>query len=188
MIAGLWLFGTGEAMLVASELGNSPWTVLAEGVSVQTPLAIGVATVSISFLVLLMWIPLRQRPGLGTIANAIVIGVAIDVSLGWLPEPSELVARYGFVVAGIALVGLGSGFYLTSFLGPGPRDGLMTGISRRSGLSLRLVRTGIEITALTVGVILGGTVGIGTLAFALLVGPAVQGTVVALAGRPLHDL
>jgi len=175
-------------MLVASELGNSPWTVLAEGVAVQTPLAIGAATVAISFIVLLTWIPLRQRPGLGTIANAIVIGVAIDVSLGCLPEPSELVARYGFVAAGIALVGLGSGFYLTCFLGPGPRDGLMTGISRRAGLSLRAVRTGIEITALTIGALLGGTIGIGTLAFALLVGPSVQATVMALAGRPLHEL
>jgi uncharacterized membrane protein YczE len=175
-------------MLVASELGNSPWTVLAEGVAVQTPLAVGVATVVISFVVLLMWIPLRQRPGLGTILNAIVIGVAIDVSLLWLSEPSELLARYGLVTVGIALVGVGSGLYLTCFLGPGPRDGLMTGISRRSGLSLRLVRTALEISALTTGAILGGTVGVGTLAFALLIGPTVQTAVVALAGRPLHDL
>ena len=188
LLAGLWLFGTGEAMLVASELGNSPWTVLAEGVAVQTALAIGTATVAISFVVLLMWFPLKQRPGLGTILNAIVIGLAIDVSLAWLPEPSELLPRYGLVAAGIALVGIGSGLYLTCFLGPGPRDGLMTGISRRTGLSLRVVRTGIEVTALTIGVILGGTVGIGTLAFAVLIGPAVQAAVMALAGRPLHEL
>jgi uncharacterized membrane protein YczE len=175
-------------MLVASELGNSPWVVLSEGVAVQTPLAVGVATVAISFLVLLMWIPLRQRPGLGTIANAIVIGVAIDVSLLWLPEPSDLAPRYGLVAGGIALVGLGSGLYLTCFLGPGPRDGLMTAISRRSGLSLRVVRTGIELAALTGGWLLGGTVGLGTLAFAVLVGPAVQAAVLALAGRPLDDL
>jgi uncharacterized membrane protein YczE len=175
-------------MLVASELGNSPWTVLAEGVAVQTPIAVGAATVAISFLVLLMWIPLRQRPGLGTILNAIVIGVAIDASLAWLPEPSELLPRYGLVAAGIALVGLGSGLYLTCFLGPGPRDGLMTGLARRTGLSLRVVRTGLEVTALTTGVILGGTVGIGTLAFAVLIGPVVQAAVVALAGRPLHEL
>jgi uncharacterized membrane protein YczE len=175
-------------MLVASELGNSPWTVLAEGVAVQTPLAVGAATVAISFVVLLMWIPLRQRLGSGTIANAIVIGVAIDVSLLWLSEPSGLAARYAFVAAGIALVGVGSGLYLTCFLGPGPRDGLMTGVSRRTGLSLRLVRTGIEIAALTTGAVLGGTVGVGTLAFALLVGPAVQAAVMALAGRPLHEL
>ena len=175
-------------MLVASELGNSPWTVLAEGVAVQTSLSVGVATVAISFLVLLMWIPLKQRLGLGTILNAIVIGLAIDASLAWLPEPSELLPRYGLVAAGIVLVGIGSGLYLTCFLGPGPRDGLMTGISRRTGLSLRVVRTGIEVTALTIGAILGGTVGIGTLAFALLIGPAVQASVVALAGRPLQEL
>ena len=173
---------------MASELGNSPWTVLAEGVAIQTSLGVGVATVAISFLVLLAWIPLRQRLGLGTIANAIVIGVAIDASLAWLPDPSELLPRYGLVAAGIALVGIGSGLYLTSFLGPGPRDGLMTGLSRRTGLSLRAVRTGLEVAALTTGAILGGTVGIGTLAFALLIGPAVQAAVMALAGRPLHEL
>ena len=173
---------------MASELGNSPWVVLSEGVEVQTPLAVGVATVAISFLVLLMWIPLRQRPGLGTIANAIVIGVAIDVSLLWLPEPAALAPRYALVAGGIALVGIGSGLYLTCFLGPGPRDGLMTAISRRTGLSLRVVRTAIEVAALTAGWLLGGTVGIGTLAFALLVGPAVQAAVMALAGRPLDEL
>ena len=175
-------------MLVASELGNSPWVVLSEGVEVQTPLAVGVATVAISFAVLLMWIPLRQRPGLGTIANAIVIGVAIDVALIWLPEPSQLAPRYGLVAAGIALVGIGSGLYLTCFLGPGPRDGLMTGISRLTGLSLRVVRTGIEVAAAAGGWILGGTIGLGTVAFALLVGPAVQAAVMALAGRPIEEL
>lgn len=175
-------------MLVASELGNSPWVVLSEGIEVQTPLAVGVATVAVSFLILLLWFPLRQRPGLGTIANAVVIGVAIDVSLLWLPESSQLLPRYGYVGAGIALVGIGSGLYLTCFLGPGPRDGLMTGIARRTGLSLRLVRTAIEIAALTAGWLLGGTVGVGTLAFALLVGPAVQAAVLALAGRPLEEL
>ena len=188
LLVGLWIFGTGEAMLVASELGNSPWVVLSEGIEVQTALSVGVATVVVSFVVLLMWIPLRQRPGLGTVANAIVIGVAIDVSLLWLPELSTLAPRYGLVVGGIALVGLGSGLYLTCFLGPGPRDGLMTGISRRTGLSLRAVRTGIEVAALTGGWLLGGTVGVGTLAFALLVGPAVQAAVMALAGRPLEEL
>jgi uncharacterized membrane protein YczE len=188
VMVGLWIFGVGEALLVASELGNSPWVVLSEGVEVQTALAVGLATVVISFLVLLLWIPLRQRPGLGTIANAVVIGVAIDVSLLWLEEPSELLPRYALVAAGIGLVGIGSGMYLTCFLGPGPRDGLMTGLSRRTGLSLRVVRTGIEIAALTSGALLGGTVGIGTLAFALLVGPAVQAAVMALAGRSLDEL
>jgi uncharacterized membrane protein YczE len=188
LLVGLWLFGTGEAMLVASELGNSPWVVLSEGVEVQTPLPVGVATIVISFLVLLMWIPLRQQPGLGTIANAIVIGVAIDVTLLWLPELDDSAARAALVAGGIALVGIGSGLYLTCFLGPGPRDGLMTGISRRTGLSLRVVRTGIEVAALASGWLLGGTVGLGTLAFAVLVGPAVQASVMALAGRPLEEL
>jgi uncharacterized protein len=175
-------------MLGASELGNSPWVVLSEGVEVQTPLSVGVATVAVSFLVLLAWIPLAQKPGLGTIANAVVIGVAIDVSLLWLHTPDHLLPRAALVAGGIALVGLGSGLYLTCFLGPGPRDGLMTALSRRTGQSLRVVRTGIELSALTLGAILGGTVGLGTLAFALLVGPAVQAAVMALAGRPLSDL
>lgn len=173
---------------MASELGNSPWVVLSEGVEVQTPLSVGVATVLVSFLILLIWVPLRQRPGLGTIANAVVIGIAIDVTLLWLPEFDGLAPRYALVTAGIALVGIGSGLYLTCFLGPGPRDGLMTGLSRRTGMSLRVVRTALEITALTGGAVLGGTVGPGTLAFALLVGPAVHAAVDALAGRPLHEL
>lgn len=185
---GLCLFGTGEALLVASELGNSPWTVLAEGAAVQTPLAVGAATVLISFAVLIGWLPLRQRPGLGTIMNAIVIGVMIDVVLALLPGVHALPARIGLVAAGIALVGIGSGLYLTTFLGPGPRDGLMTGLHRKTGVSLRVVRTGIEIAALTGGALLGGTVGLGTLAFALLVGPAVQLTVLPLAGRPVEEL
>jgi uncharacterized membrane protein YczE len=175
-------------MLVASELGNSPWVVLSEGIEVQTPLAVGIATVAVSFLILLLWFPLRQRPGLGTIANAVVIGVAIDVSLLYLPEFSRLAPRYAYVAVGIALVGIGSGLYLTCFLGPGPRDGLMTGMARLTGLSLRVVRTAIEIVALTGGWLLGGTVGLGTLAFAVLVGPAVQAAVMALAGRPLEEL
>jgi uncharacterized protein len=185
----LWIFGTGEACLVHSRLGNSPWTVLAEGVSKHTPLAIGTATIVISGLVMLAWIPLRQRPGIGTIANAVLIGVAIDVMLPLFPGPGGIVARYGFVAVGIALVGLGSGLYLTAHLGPGPRDGLMTGLHFHTGLSLRLVRTLIEGSALVVGWLLGGRVGVGTVAFALLVGPAVQGAVRALGGlRPVADV
>jgi uncharacterized protein len=185
----LWIFGTGEACLVHSRLGNSPWTVLAEGVSKHTPLAIGTATIVISGLVMLAWIPLRQRPGIGTIANAVLIGVAIDVMLPLLPGPGGIVARYGFVAVGIALVGLGSGLYLTAHLGPGPRDGLMTGLHFRTGLSLRLVRTLIEGSALVVGWLLGGRVGVGTVAFALLVGPAVQTAVRALGGlQPVADV
>jgi uncharacterized membrane protein YczE len=173
LLLGLAVFGAGEACLVASELGNSPWTVFAQGLSKQTPLSIGAATVAMSFAILLLWIPLRQRPGLGTIANAVVIGVAIDVTLSVLPDHAPLLARYAEVVGGIALVATGSAFYLGATLGPGPRDGLMTGLHRTTGRPVALVRTAIELCALAVGVVLGGRFGVGTIAFALLVGPAV---------------
>jgi uncharacterized protein len=174
LIAGLVVFGAGEAAIVEADLGNSPWTVLAQGVAKHTPLAIGTATVVISFLVLLMWIPLRQRPGLGTILNAILIGLAIDATLPLLPETDDIGARAALLLGGIALVSLGSGLYLTTRLGPGPRDGLMTGLTRRTGRSLRLWRTIIEASALIGGWALGGVVGIGTVAFAALIGPGVQ--------------
>ena len=183
LMLGLVLFGAGEALLVASELGNSPWTVLAEGVALQTALAVGTATVVVSFIVLLLWIPLRQRPGLGTILNALVVGLAIDATLLLLPDDLPLAVRVVLVPLGVAMVGVGSGFYLTSLLGPGPRDGLMTGLHRATGLSLRVVRVGIEITAVTIGFVLGGTVGVGTVAFAVAIGPAVQAAVFALGGR-----
>ena len=188
LLLGLVLFGAGEALLVASELGNSPWTVLAEGVALQTALAVGTATVAVSFVVLLVWIPLRQRPGLGTLLNAVVIGLAIDATLLVLPDDLPLFVRAPFVALGIALVGLGSGFYLTSRLGPGPRDGLMTGLHSTTGWSLRVVRAGIEIGAVAVGFVLGGTVGVGTVAFALAIGPAVQAGVFALGGRDTASL
>ena len=173
LLFGLCVFGFGEALLLASELGNSPWTVFAEGVSKQTPLTVGGATVATSFAILLLWIPLRQRPGLGTIANAVVIGVAIDAALAVLPDDAVLSARIAEVAVGILLVAVGSAFYLGAALGPGPRDGLMTGLHRATGRSVALIRTGIELTALTVGIVLGGTFGPGTIAFALLIGPAV---------------
>ena len=182
LLPGLWIFGTGEACIVHARLGNSPWTVLAQGVSKHTPLAIGSATVVISCFVLLLWIPLRQRPGFGTVANAVVIGVSIDAMLAILPDPGGIVGRCGFVLGGTALIGIGSGLYLTAQLGPGPRDGLMTGLHFRTGRSLRLLRTLIEGSALVVGFALGGRVGVGTVAFALLVGPAVQTAVRALGG------
>ncbi len=173
LIFGLVIFGAGEALLIASQLGNSPWTVFAEGLSKQTPMSVGVATVVTSFAILALWIPLRQRPGLGTIANAIVVGLAIDATLVVLPEDAALVPRIGEVVVGIALVAVGSAFYLGAALGPGPRDGLMTGLHRRTGRSVAPIRTGIELSALAIGIVLGGTFGPGTIAFALLIGPAV---------------
>ena len=174
LLTGLWIFGTGEALLVLAMLGNSPWTVLAEGASEQTGAGIGVWTIVISFIVLLAWIPLHQRPGLGTVLNAIVIGVAIAATLVVVGEPEVLGVRLALVVLAIAMVGVGSGLYLTSRLGPGPRDGLMTGLHERTGRSLRLIRTGLEVSVTAAGAVLGGTVGVGTLAFALLIGPAVQ--------------
>jgi uncharacterized protein len=180
LLVGLWLFGTGDAAIVRAALGNSPWTVLAQGVAKHSALGIGTATIVISFVVLGLWVPLRQRPGLGTLMNAILIGLAIAVTLRWLPDDPSDAARVALVLGGIAVVGLGSGLYLTARLGPGPRDGLMTGLHRRTGLSLRAVRTCIEGSATVGGFALGGRVGVGTLAFAVLIGPAVQAAVHAL--------
>ena len=188
LIVGLCLFGVGEALLVAADLGVSPWTVLAQGLSIQTGISVGAATVVTSCALLLLWIPLRQRPGLGTLLNAVLIGVLIDITLVLLPDAMPIVVRALFVLVGIALVGLGSGLYLTSRLGPGPRDGLMTGLHRRTGVSLRLVRAFIEVSAVSIGFLLGGTVGVGTVVFALLIGPAVQAGVHALGGRDTASL
>jgi uncharacterized membrane protein YczE len=184
LLLGLWLFGTGDALIVDAVLGNAPWTVLAQGVSLRTPVTIGIATQLIGVVVLCGWIPLRERPGLGTVLNVVVIGVALDVMLPLLPDPVGLVARWAGLLAGVGLVGLGSGFYLTARLGPGPRDGLMTGIHRRRAWPLGAVRAGIEFTVLTLGWALGGTVGLGTVAFAVLIGPAVGLGVRLLGGAP----
>lgn len=178
LVLGLWLFGTGEALLVSAGLGNGPWTVLAQGLTTKLPISIGLATFAISITVLLLWIPLRERPGLGTIMNAIVIATALQVMLLLLPSPTGdgigmLIVRLAMVLAGIALIGLGSGIYLTTGLGPGPRDGWMTGIHQRTGWPVSRVRLAIEAFVLVLGWLLGGTVGIGTVLFALLVGPAV---------------
>ena len=170
---GLWLFGTGEALLVAAELGNGPWTVLAQGVAARTSLTIGAATFLLSLVVLALWIPLRERPGLGTIANAVVIAAALQVGVWFLPHPDPAWLKIVFVFAGVALIGLGSGLYLTTNLGPGPRDGWMTGIHRRFDIPVARVRLGIELTVLALGWLLGGTVGFGTVVFALLIGPSV---------------
>ncbi|HVP03620.1 MAG TPA: hypothetical protein VMT10_13695 [Solirubrobacteraceae bacterium] len=174
LIAGLVLFGAGEALLVLAALGNSPWTVLAAGVANQTGLKIGTATILISVAVLLVWIPLRERPGFGTIANALVIGLVIDGTLALVATPSAPALRVLFVAAGIALVGLGSGLYINAALGRGPRDGLMTAIHHHTGRSIALVRTVIEVGVLVAGVALGGLFGPATVAFALLIGPSVH--------------
>jgi uncharacterized protein len=184
VVFGLTLFGIGEGLVLATELGNSPWSVFAEGLEVQTPLTVGEATLVISIVVLLLWIPLGERRlGLGTILNALIIAAMIDVTLWAVPDLHAIGVRYAALLGGIGLVGIGSGFYLNAQLGPGPRDGLMTGIHARTGWPIWAVRTGIESTAVAIGAVLGGTVGIGSLLFALLVGPAVA-TALRVSSRP----
>jgi hypothetical protein len=170
LFAGLVLFGLGEGSLVAAGLGNAPWTVLAQGVARRTPLDIGGATIVVSLLVLLGWIPLRQRPGLGTLGNVVVIGVVLDVASRVLPHPGAVGWQLLQVAVGIVTVALASALYLTANLGPGPRDGWMTGLHRRTGIGVATVRTSIEICVLVVGIALGGHAGVGTVAFAILVG------------------
>lgn len=181
LLAGLLLFGLGEGSLVDAGLGTTPWTVLAQGVARQTPLDVGGATIAISVLVLLGWIPLRQRPGLGTLANIVVIGLSLDAAAAVLPHPHRLPWQLLQVAAGIAVVGAGSALYLTANLGPGPRDGWMTGIHRVSGLGIATVRTTIELSVLVLGALLGGHLGVATFGFAILVGYALAATLRVLA-------
>jgi uncharacterized membrane protein YczE len=192
LFAGLVLFGLGEGSLVAAGLGNAPWTVLAQGVARRKPLDIGGATIVVSLLVLLGWIPLRQRPGLGTVGNVVVIGVVLDVASRTLPTPNALPWQLLQVAVGIATVALASALYLTANLGPGPRDGWMTGIHRRTGIGIATVRTTIEICVLIVGIALGGHAGVGTVAFAILVGYVLAAIfrifVWATTPRPAADL
>ena len=170
---GLTIFGIGEAFLVISSLGNSPWVVLSEGISINTFLNIGESTFLVSVLVLLLWIPLRQKPGFGTIANIVVIAAAIEVGLFFIPAVESIFLKYFYVLFGIALVGAGSALYITCGLGTGPRDGLMTGLHYKSGVRVGRVRLGIEVVAASTGALLGGSLGIGTLLFALLIGQSV---------------
>ena len=173
LIFGLTLFGIGEAFLVITSLGNSPWVVLSEGISLNSEFNIGQATFFVSLLVLLLWIPLRQKPGFGTIANMIVIAAAIEIGLMIIPSVNNLVIKLIYVLIGILLVGIGSALYITCGLGTGPRDGLMTGLHYRTGVRVGRVRLGIEVVALTTGALLGGSLGVGTALFALLIGQSV---------------
>ena len=173
LLLGLWLFGTGEALLVDAGLGVSPWTVLAQGVGLKVGIGVGFATFVVSGIVLLLWLPLRERPGLGTVSNAVVVAAALGLTVLWLPGPDALAWQLAEVLGGVAVIGLGSGLYLTTGLGPGPRDGWMTGLHRRTGVPVTLVRLAIEVVVLGLGWLLGGTVGVGTLVFAVLVGVAV---------------
>ncbi|MCW2755216.1 MAG: hypothetical protein JWQ32_2627 [Marmoricola sp.] len=174
LLIGLLLYGVTLAMLIRSALGNAPWDVLHQGLARHLPLTIGQAVIVVSLLVLLLWIPLRELPGLGTIANSFLVGIAADITLGLLHRPDALEARIGLLVAGVLLNAVATALYIGSQFGPGPRDGLMTGLHRRTGVSIRLVRTGLELTAVLVGFLLGGTVGVGTLVYTLAIGPLVQ--------------
>ena len=174
LVIGLILFGLGETMLIAANVGVSPWTVLAQGISIKTGYSIGISTFIVSIGVLILWIPLKQKPGIGTILNTIIISIILDVSLPYLPTPESFFLQVLQVFIGVIIVGLGSGFYLISNLGPGSRDGLMTGLQKKTNLPIALIRATIEVSAVVFGFYLGGVVGIGTLVFAFGIGPAVS--------------
>ncbi len=181
---GLVLYGTSSALLVRAGLGLDPWDVLHQGIARRLHVSIGAVVIVVGALVLLIWIPLRQRPGLGTLSNVVLIGCALDAALAVLPTPHLLAARIGYLAVGIVLCGVATGLYIGARFGPGPRDGLMTGLARRSGWSIRVVRTGIELTVLAAGWLLGGTVGVGTVAYALAIGPLAQVFLRLFAVRP----
>ncbi|MGH8951097.1 MAG: YczE/YyaS/YitT family protein [Acidimicrobiia bacterium] len=173
LVVGLVLFGFGVGLMLQSGLGVPPWDVLHQGLARQFGLTVGVWSIIISVIVLLLWLPLRQAYGMGTLLNAVIIGVVIDLTGVFLPEAESTVVAWVMLIGGVVLIGIASGLYIGANLGPGPRDGLMTGIAKR-GPSIRLTRGVIEITVLVLGWILGGTFGIGTIVFALAIGPLVQ--------------
>ncbi len=170
LYGGLVLYGVSASFILLSALGNDPWDVLHQGLSRQTGVGTGLWVCIVGALVLLLWIPLRQRPGLGTVSNVVVIGVVVEVMLVTMEPSDTLGAQVALLVSGVVLNGIATGMYIGARFGPGPRDGLMTGLAAR-GMSLRAVRTGIELTVLVAGALLGGTVGIGTLVYALAIGP-----------------
>ncbi|MET8122042.1 hypothetical protein [Micromonospora sp. NPDC005189] len=175
LYVGLVLYGVSMALMIRSGLGLDPWDVFHQGLSRLTGLSFGTVTIAVGALVLLLWIPLRQRPGLGTVSNVVVIGLVVDATLALMPSGGPLGVRIVLLVTGIVANGAATGMYLGARLGPGPRDGLMTGfVARRPGWSIRLVRTVIEVTVLALGWLLGGTVGLGTVAYALAIGPLAQ--------------
>lgn len=174
LYVGLFLYGVSLAMMVRGALGLAPWDVLHSGFIRHVPMTLGQAVVLFSFVVLVLWIPLREMPGLGTISNALVIGFSADLTLAVLDRPDAIAARIALMIGGVALCGLASALYIGAQLGRGPRDGLMTGLSRRTGLSLRLVRTGLEVAVVVIGLLLGGVLGLGTVVYALAIGPLTQ--------------
>ena len=173
LLIGLWIFGTGDAILIAAGIGNTPWTVLAEGIAKNIDRSVGQATFLVSVAVLFLWIPLKEKPGIGTILNAVFIAAAIEIMVPRLPTPVGIGPALLQVLAGVLLIGIGSGLYLTANLGPGPRDGWMTGLQKASGIPISRVRAAIEVSVLALGWLLGGTFWVGTILFAVLIGPVV---------------
>ena len=176
LLVGLFLYGFAIAMMIRAALGISPWDVLSQGIVLHTGLNYALVTNAIGALVLLLWIPIRQKPGIGTVANVLLIGPSIEVGLWMIPLTDDLVPRILLLAGGIVTLAIATGLYIGARFGPGPRDGLMTGIHRRTGWPIWIVRTSIEVTVLAIGWLLGGNVGLGTLAFALFIGPLVNVT------------
>ena len=170
---GLALFGLGEGLLIVSAAGASPWSVLAQGIFLNVGFSIGIITILISIVVLILWLPLNQKPGIGTILNALIVGVMIDVCIRFVPTPENHISQIFLAFLAVLTVGLGGGIYLVANLGAGPRDGLMIGLQKKTNLSIASVRAILEITVMSIGWYLGGTVGVGTLLFAFGIGPAV---------------
>jgi uncharacterized membrane protein YczE len=180
LIIGLTLFGLGEALLVAASVGVSPWTVLAQGITQITGWSLGFATLITSCVVLFCWIPLRQMPGVGTILNVVTIALVLEFLLPFLPTFDNLILKLGEAILGVLVTGFGGGLYLIANLGPGPRDGLMTGLQKVTDLPIAVVRSGLELTAIAAGWVLGGSVGFGTVLFALGIGPSVAASMYGL--------
>ncbi|MFD5899345.1 YitT family protein [Streptomyces sp. NPDC060366] len=174
LYVGLTLYGVSSALLVRGGLGLEPWGVLHQGLSELTGLTMGVVSIVVGAVVLLLWIPIRQRPGLGTVSNVFVVGVAMDGALAVIPDGRVLAVQIPLLIGGIVFNGVATGLYIAARFGPGPRDGLMTGLHLLTGRSVRLVRTGIEVAVVATGFVLGGSVGIGTIAYALAIGPLAQ--------------
>lgn len=174
LLIGLFLYGVGIAFMIRGEIGAAPWDVLSQGISHHVPLTFGAITIVVSIVVLLLWLPLRQRYGIGTLLNALLVGPSADVGLWLIPTGQPLWLRVGFFVIGLTVLAAATGLYIGAHFGPGPRDGLMTGLHARTGIRIWVVRTALEVTVVCIGWLLGGNVGVGTVAFALLVGPMCQ--------------
>ncbi|MEU0148291.1 hypothetical protein ABZ119_20365 [Streptomyces sp. NPDC006288] len=174
LYVGLALYGASSALLVRAGLGLEPWGVLHQGIAERTGVSIGVVSIIVGAVVLLLWIPIRQRPGLGTVSNVFAVGIAMDGTLALVPDVHGLGARIPLMAAGIVLNGVATGLYISARFGPGPRDGLMTGLHRLTGRSIRLVRTAIEVVVVVTGFLLGGSLGVGTVLYALAIGPLAQ--------------